>query len=82
MRDVGRLVILDWLLERHRRAVDQARRPPLRAGPGAGEDHPGVAAEALLHRIRQAIQVAYDVESPLGSGDVVGDASHPGCWPR
>ena len=77
MRDVSRLVILNYLLDgagdRYASFADHLSE----TGRVQAKTILQSQREALLHRIRQAIQVAYDVESPLGSGDVVGDASHP-----
>ena len=50
MREVRRLVILDWLLSGTGRALDQARRPPVRGGPGAGPGDPGEPADRRCGR--------------------------------
>jgi hypothetical protein len=77
LKDVSRLVVLNYLLEgsgdRYATYADhlsETGRVQARAILQAQR-------EALLHRIRQAIQVAYDVESPLRGGDVVDDVAHP-----
>ena len=77
MKDVSRLVVLNYLLEgsgdRYATYADhlsETGRVQAKAILQAQRD-------ALLHRVRQAIQVAYDVESPVRGGDVVIDAAHP-----
>ena len=45
MRDVRRLVILDWLLSGTGERWTDARRPPVRGGPGAGQGDPGEPAD-------------------------------------
>ena len=44
MRDVRRLVILDWLLSGTGERWTTQRRPPVRGGPGAGPGDPGEPA--------------------------------------
>ena len=44
MRDVRRLVILNWLLSGTGEHWITQRRPPVRGGPGAGQGHPGEPA--------------------------------------
>lgn len=77
LKDVSRLVVLNYLLEgsgdRYASYADhlsETGRVQAKAILQAQRD-------ALLHRVRQAIGVAYDVESPLRGGDVVMDAAHP-----
>ena len=44
MREVRRLVILDWLLSGTGERWARQRRPPVRGGPGAGQGDPGEPA--------------------------------------
>ena len=50
MRDVRRLVILDWLLSGTGERWTTQRRPPVRGGPGAGQGHPGEPAHRRCGR--------------------------------
>ena len=45
MRDVRRLVILDWLLTGTGERWTDERRPPVRGGPGPGQGDPGEPAD-------------------------------------
>ena len=45
MRDVRKLVILDWLLTGTGERWTEERRPPVRGGPGTGQGHPGEPAD-------------------------------------
>jgi len=77
MKDVSRLVVLNYLLEgtgeRYASYADHLSE----TGRVQAKAILQSQREALLHRLRQAIQVAYDVESPVRAGDVVSGAAHP-----
>lgn len=76
MKAVSRLVILNYLLEgtgerysAHAAHLSETGRVQAKAILQAQRD-------ALTHRVKEAIQVAYDVESPTRTGDVLTDG-HP-----
>ncbi len=77
LRDVRRLVILNYLLdgsgERFVSYSDQLSE----VGRTQARAILQSQRAALKHTLGRAIQVAYDVESPTVSGDVVGGADHP-----
>lgn len=76
MRDVSRLVILNFLLEgsgdRYDTYADHLSEPQRQLAKALLL----AQRDALLHQLRQAVQVAYDVESSSGGEHVVPD-SHP-----
>lgn len=77
MRDVSRLVVLNYLLEGNGDRYEQHADHLSELGRVQAKTILQSQREALLHRVRQAIQVAYDVESPAGGNDVINDAAHP-----
>lgn len=76
MRDVHRLVILDWLLEGtgerwsshadHLSEVDRTQAKAILESQRT----------TLRHSLQRAIQVAYDAAAPTSSDDVIDDGSH------
>ena len=78
MKDVSRLVVLNYLLEgsgdRYASYADHLSE----TGRVQARLILQAQREALRHSVSRAIQVAYDVESPLpGNNDVVNDVAHP-----
>ncbi|MBB1516007.1 phage resistance protein [Tessaracoccus sp. MC1679] len=77
MRDVSRLVKLNYLLDGAGDRYAQHADHLSEMGRIQAKTILQSQRDSLAHALRRAIQVAYDLESPLGASDVVGDASHP-----
>lgn len=76
MRDVHRLVILNWLLEgsgerwtSHSDHLSEVDRTQARAILESQRT-------TIRHSLERAIQVAYDAAAPTSAGDVIQDAAH------